>query len=204
MRMNHLTPDQYLRQPWKNGGGTTLEIAREDLGGRMLWRVSIATVATSGPFSDFSGYRRTIMLLTGVGMVLNVEGAPLAHLVRPHVPFEFDGGLAVHGELIDGPVEDFNLMVDAARATGTLAVLDLRARPLTVTLDHHTALLFALSGAVRVDTDGHRLDLAERETLRLDRDVSKPACVALSCAALGATAKVALIGIDCAKVEGSR
>ncbi|MBL8514402.1 MAG: HutD family protein, partial [Betaproteobacteria bacterium] len=191
-----LTSESYLCQPWKNGGGTTLEIAREDLEGRMLWRVSIATVASSGPFSDFSGYRRTILLLSGAGMVLGFDGVPPQRLDRPHVPFEFDGGASVHGELIDGPVEDFNLMVDAVRATGTLDVLDLGAAQLTVAPDHDTALLFALSGAVRVDADGHRYDLAERESLRLDRDASMPARVALSCAAIGAAAKVALIGID--------
>ena len=204
MRLNHLTPDHYLRQPWKNGGGTTLEIAREEFDGRMLCRVSIATVAASGPFSDFSGYRRSIMLLSGKGMLLRFDDARSVRLDFPYVPFEFDGGLAVHGELIEGPVEDFNLMVDAAHATGTLGVLDLGAAPLTLTPNHDVLLLFALSGSVNVDADGQRINLAERETLRVDCEASMPARVALSCAAIGATAKVALIGIDRVKAGDSK
>lgn len=196
MRLNHLTSVGYLRQPWKNGGGTTLEIAREDLDGRMLWRASIATVATSGPFSDFNGYRRSIMLLSGAGVLLHFDDARPVRLDCPHVPFEFDGGLPVHGELIEGPVEDFNLMADAARATGILGVLDLGAASLTLTPNHDVLLLFALSGSVNVDADGQRINLAERETLRVDCEASMPARVALSCAAIGAAAKVALIGID--------
>lgn len=198
MRLTQLTSESYLCQPWKNGGGTTLEIAREDLGGRMHWRLSIATVATSGPFSDFSGYRRTILLLSGAGMVLDFDGAPPQRLDQPHVPFEFDGGTPAYGSLIQGPVDDFNLMVDAARATGTLAVLELGTAPLTLTstLNHDVALLFSLSGTARIDADGHCFDLAERDTLRMDRDASMPARVALSCTALGASAKIALIGID--------
>ncbi|MBL8519546.1 MAG: HutD family protein [Betaproteobacteria bacterium] len=196
MRFSHLTSDRYLRQPWKNGGGSTLEIARGELEGRMLWRMSIATVAASGPFSDFSGYRRTIMLLAGAGVVLRFEDAPDQRIDRPHVPFDFDGGRAVQGDLIDGPAEDFNLMVDSARATGTLAVLDLGAAPLTVTLNHDVALVFVLSGAVQIDASGQRFDLAERETLRIDHHGPILTGVTLSLAAGGAAGQVALIGID--------
>lgn len=106
----HRAADQ-VRMPWKNGLGTTLEVARGDdpAGGAMLWRVSIARVAVDGPFSLFSGYRRIISVLEGSGMVLTVDGVRSPTLTR-HRPFAFDGGSDTRCELVDGPISDFNLI----------------------------------------------------------------------------------------------
>ena len=59
--------------PWKNGGGTTRQVACWPPGAGsddFDWRVSIATIAASGPFSTFPGIDRTIMLLDGPGVHL--------------------------------------------------------------------------------------------------------------------------------------
>ncbi len=70
-----LTPANCRRVPWKNGLGTTTEIAVEALTTeRFLWRVSIADVAAPGPFSTFTGYDRLIAVIEGVGMTLSVNG----------------------------------------------------------------------------------------------------------------------------------
>lgn len=109
--------------PWRNGGGITTEIAISptDLGPseRFLYRVSIADVATDGRFSLFEGYDRHIMLLSGTGMTLGCgEHGSIA--LRPFVPRTFSGDWEVHGTLESGAVRDFNLIVDRARAVGTL------------------------------------------------------------------------------------
>ena len=63
--------------PWRNGLGTTTEIAAEpSADGRFHWRLSIADVAQSGPFSSFEGYDRTIAVVAGAGMRLAVAGQP--------------------------------------------------------------------------------------------------------------------------------
>ena len=52
--------------PWKNGGGSTRELACWPPGAGMdsfAWRVSVATIARPGPFSAFPGVDRQIMLL---------------------------------------------------------------------------------------------------------------------------------------------
>jgi environmental stress-induced protein Ves len=43
---------------WKNGGGTTREVVTQPPGAafdEFNWRVSIATIASDGPFSTFPG-----------------------------------------------------------------------------------------------------------------------------------------------------
>jgi environmental stress-induced protein Ves len=57
--------------PWRNGGGITHEAIRvPPTGDAFLWRVSVAQIDSSGPFSDFAGYDRKMVLLRGRGIAL--------------------------------------------------------------------------------------------------------------------------------------
>jgi environmental stress-induced protein Ves len=132
VRLTHLTPRQYKTMPWKNGGGMTTEILAEpNKDGGHLWRLSIAEVSQSGPFSDFSGYDRTIMLIEGSGFTLDFDpkdsdGAPAKRIDGSYEPFLFDGGWKTNCTLIEGPIRDFNLMAarEAGPAEMTIARLD--------------------------------------------------------------------------------
>jgi environmental stress-induced protein Ves len=105
-----LRHDQHRRMPWRNGGGVTAEVARSPEGGSDAdfdWRISFAEVSQSGPFSAFPGVDRTILLVSGPGMLL--EFPDRSHALRPHEPFRFDGEEAVHCT-ISGPTRDLNVM----------------------------------------------------------------------------------------------
>jgi len=61
--MKILRSADHKRMPWKNGGGETVEIAISPQGAGLAdfdWRVSMATVASDGPFSVFPGIDRTL------------------------------------------------------------------------------------------------------------------------------------------------
>src|ERR1700736_2083639 len=63
----------YTPMAWRNGAGTTLQIAREPTGGADFnWRLSLASIARSVPFSTYPGYRRAVALVDGLGLVLTV------------------------------------------------------------------------------------------------------------------------------------
>jgi len=51
-----ISPQQFKQIPWKNGKGTTTELAISDGGtlDHFAWRLSIASVVEDGEFSDFS------------------------------------------------------------------------------------------------------------------------------------------------------
>jgi len=105
--------------PWKNGLGTTDEIAIDPPdaalgGGAFNWRLSMATVGQSCPFSAFPGYERTIMVIDGAGMELDVPGHATRRLDRLFEPFVFSGDEPAQCRLIAGPVRDFNLMIARA------------------------------------------------------------------------------------------
>lgn len=104
--------------PWKNGGGVTREIVCQPAGAGMDafdWRVSIAHIASSGPFSAFAGVDRVITLLEGAGVRLHSTDGAFDHaLDTPLVPFAFAGEAPVQGTLLDGDCHDFNVMTRRA------------------------------------------------------------------------------------------
>jgi uncharacterized protein len=110
--MKILRAENYVTVPWRNGGGTTQEIAAyrdPRLHSDFLWRLSIATVAQSGPFSRFDGIDRTIALLEGEGMLLHAPTGTTP-LMAATPPFSFRGETEISCELIAGATIDFNVM----------------------------------------------------------------------------------------------
>lgn len=107
-----LRADQYATVPWRNGGGTTREIAAYRDPSRhddFLWRLSIATVAKPGPFSLFVGVDRTIALVEGAGMTLH--SPTQTTLIGPDTPaFSFPGETEIYCELTEGTTIDLNIM----------------------------------------------------------------------------------------------
>ncbi|HEV7260152.1 MAG TPA: HutD family protein [Bosea sp. (in: a-proteobacteria)] len=98
--------------PWKNGGGTTTEIAVSPAGASMEnfdWRVSMAHVGQDGPFSSFPGIDRTLSVLSGSGIRLAFDSETVT-LDRSSPPFFFAADRAVDGLLTAGPIDDLNVM----------------------------------------------------------------------------------------------
>jgi len=157
----------YRAMPWRNGLGTTTEIAVEPgADGRFHWRLSIADVAQSGPFSSFDGYDRTIAVVAGAGMRLAVDGRPTVLIDQGSAPHDFPGDAATDCRLIDGPIRDFNLIVDRATARGRVVGISAAQ---SIVLDGGTVLLHALRGGFTADVG--LLDVwtvPEGDTLRLD------------------------------------
>jgi environmental stress-induced protein Ves len=169
-----LRATDYVRQRWKNGGGTTTELAREGDADRWLWRLSIAEVERSGPFSDFTGYRRLIVLLDGRGMALSFDDAAPVVLDERYRPFAFDGGSRTHCELLEGPIRDMNLIVDATRVDASLDVCTLDEGAWLRAAASGSALLHATSGRFDVTVGGDDIALSPGDTLRVDECCTLP------------------------------
>lgn len=162
--MNH--PDvrlyraaDYPRMPWRNGGGTTQEIACNPGGSTASfdWRLSLADVGQDGGFSAFTGYQRILTVLEGQGVALTVDGAPQAPLI-PRVPYAFSGDSDVHCRLLDGPIRDFNLIYSPWRHHARLQWVS-GATPWVFHSSAHSVLLFNAgdSASLRVDDAEHAL-----------------------------------------------
>jgi len=111
--MRVLRAGQHRRMPWKNGGGETTEIIASPEGAGLDefdWRISMARVATDGPFSRFAGVDRTLCVIEGEGVSLEVTGERAVLLTQASPPFSFAGDVEVRSRLVHGPITDLNVM----------------------------------------------------------------------------------------------
>lgn len=133
-------------KPWKNGGGSTREVACWPRGAsfdNFLWRVSIASIGQPGPFSVFEGIDRQIMLLDGDGVRLRSADGQIDHrLGTPNEPFAFSGDAAIDCTLLGGPSNDFNVMTRRGRCHAELRVIE----NATEVAPCRHGLLYALEG----------------------------------------------------------
>ena len=160
--------DDHTLVPWKNGQGVTREIAVARDGSGFLWRLSIASVDRTGPFSDFSGYDRVIMLLEGDGLILDFGAHGRAVMAQPFVPQRFDGDWATHATLLGGPLTDFNVMTARDGASADVAVMKANAQGISMV--HATTVTFFHVLAGSWDMTGYSLDttLDEGDCLHVD------------------------------------
>ena len=113
LKLQIIRKASFKATPWKNGGGITHEALREPASGDPFrWRVSVAHIDASGPFSEFAEYNRTMVLLRGAGVELRFADRVNRTLRNEGEMVEFDGAIAAQCELINGPCVDLNLMVN--------------------------------------------------------------------------------------------
>ncbi|MFF3641676.1 HutD family protein [Streptomyces sp. NPDC002564] len=109
-------------QRWANGGGWTREIHREPAAGRpgaTLWRLSLADIEATGPFSTFPGMRRHLLSAAPVPLRLSVDGVDHDLHYTQVVSFAGDREVATTG--VQGRAQALNLMV----CTGLRGGIDL-------------------------------------------------------------------------------
>jgi uncharacterized protein len=164
--LRHLHVEDYRVMPWKNGLGTTTEVGIEPPGADLdsfRWRVSIADVTASGPFSRFAGCDRIIVQLDGEPMTIVHEGRGVFGL-SPVAPHYFAGEEATRVELTS-TARDFNVIVRRDRACAEVAAHHLaRGVTLDVGPKSATVLIYLVRGMARVATQGATAGLSPGET----------------------------------------
>ncbi len=139
--------------PWRNGGGSTLELAIEPpdatLETGFHWRLSSAQVATSGPFSRFPGLERWLLLLDGDGFHIDFGDRGSVELTHALQPLRFSGDWPAEATLRGGPSSDLNLMVDPRVCRAQVEVHHL-TRPHTLLCSAPTTLVLVVRGTLFV------------------------------------------------------
>lgn len=110
--MQILRAADYKTMPWKNGMGSTTEIAIHPADAKLDgfdWRVSMAQVASDGPFSLFADIDRTLLVLEGDGIDLSVAGCAPVRIDREKI-HSFPGDQPTSAKLVDGAIIDLNVM----------------------------------------------------------------------------------------------
>ena len=142
--------------PWRNGGGVTRELAAWPAADDWRWRMSVADIDSSGPFSRFDGVQRWFAVLGGAGVELEVNGER-QRLTAADPPFCFDGAAATDCRLLNGKTQDFNLM---RRQGGGPSRMRRVSESLLVMVDApKTIAVYAMNTGASVLFDDEKLDL---------------------------------------------
>lgn len=170
MPVRMLDPATFRRMPWKNGGGETIEILAHPDGADLAsfdWRISMARVASDGPFSRFDGINRTLSVLEGGRLVLDFGTSRT--VLDPHAaPFPFAGDAAVSGAVPDGPILDLNVMT--RRGACTHQVFRLRNG---AAAESHASLALALAwrGTALLETGNAQEPVPEGHAALIEGEV---------------------------------
>ncbi len=168
--MRVIPASEQRRLRWKNDGGWTTEIARDPLAGDAFrWRISIADIERDGPFSPFPGIDRHLLLLSGNGIELDIDGAPPRRLVQRFECVRFAGEATVDCRLLGGPTRDFNLMVQRATLRAEVVARPLIGSMLIFAREGVEWLIHVLAGHLQAQGEGRALDAATGDTLHIDR-----------------------------------
>jgi environmental stress-induced protein Ves len=152
----------FVASPWKNGGGITHEAIRHPAGGvEFQWRVSMAQIDASGPFSDFSGYRRVMVLLRGAGLRLSHANGEPNLLQKPGDLVEFDGAIGTRCDLLAGRCVDFNLMTSKSLPAARVGVARVRDGAALTAPPRQTTLVFCVAGRLVLTGRDGKSDVLE-------------------------------------------
>ena len=179
--------------PWKNGGGTTREIAVHPEGAGFdgfLWRVSMANVAVDGPFSLFPGIDRTLILLDGDGITLaRREQPPVTLKAGDHLDFRAD--IPIEARLVGAAVTDLNIMTRRGKVAANVTRRSVAGKA-RLDLAGDTALLFCLSGEIEATLASGTTTLRRHDTLRIDAPID----LAVHLDGTGEALAISLVAID--------
>ncbi|MBB3066137.1 HutD/Ves family protein [Limibacillus halophilus] len=161
----------YRRMPWKNGGGITREIAAFPEGADLAdfeWRISMADVASDGPFSRFEGVDRTLCVLEG-SIELTLQGGKAVVLDPNSAPLGFPADEDVVARLPGGPVRDFNVMTRRKAAKHRVESLEINGKTV-LNREAKTLAIVCASGTVALSGSGGEANLEALDCLLFDRD----------------------------------
>ena len=157
--------------PWKNGGGSTTEIAAAPPGATLDnfdWRISLATIVHDGPFSPYPGVDRTLALIDGGGAVLDMNGESRFFLGEDEPLIEFSGETNVTATLNDGPTTDLNVMTRRSRCHHRLGRRALDGVSAFAPRGDVTVLFLAEGESLSVSSDAERIGLVRFDAVVFD------------------------------------
>ena len=157
-----IEPKQFKTIPWKNGLGETTELAIN--GGGNLdsfdWRLSIASVVNDGVFSDFSGYQRNLVLISGHELILQHDDGDIDKLTNLLDIATFDGACKTHGKLSDGVIKDFNIITNKQKIQPQVSCYVDEEEVEFQLAEYSIYFAYSLTGEIRIEVSDHEKSIA--------------------------------------------
>jgi uncharacterized protein len=146
--------------PWRNGMGTSWEIASHKQPGaaEFSWRFAKARIDRDVPFSIYPGVDRVFMQISGNGLDLEFEGGHILQVHESNLPHAFPCDVPLNCKLRDGPCFDLNLFTARGVYQAQASVIKLSGME-SIDLSGIEAVFFALEGSVVLSGQGGAVHL---------------------------------------------
>jgi environmental stress-induced protein Ves len=168
MSFKILIQDNYIQKPWKNGLGITCEIATHPINAEsdFDWRVSMADINQSGPFSHFPGIDRVLVLLDGPSLTLRRPTLKTDCEIALYQPYHFSGDIETVA-LVQGLGKDFNVMTKRGKVSADVTIKKLSTgQMLEMAESFNHLIVFCCEGHLIC----HDLEVGARDSLLLEKD----------------------------------
>lgn len=119
---------------WKNGGGTAVDITTASAvtaPDGFDWRINVATITRSGPFSHYPDIDRDLRVLEGGPVELLVDGCSPRTLAAGQSGYRFAGDVPTFARLIGEQCRVFNVLTRRNTYESQVRDLDV-TRPATI------------------------------------------------------------------------
>lgn len=172
-----LKHETYRAMPWRNGRGSTLEIARSPaLAEDFAWRLSLADIEEDAEFSPYPGYRRALVLVAGSSLRLRFRGHGGCVLGPMRRGIRFEGEWRTNCAVPEGRCTDLSLIVrrgPAARPRSVVRaprVMGLKSAARVLLAKDLYGALFVLAGSIAVSQSprARARTVRPRDTLLLE------------------------------------
>ncbi|MEE9335426.1 MAG: HutD family protein [Granulosicoccaceae bacterium] len=143
MTLQHIPFEQFEAKPWKNGLGTTYDIALLPNGADHTsfdLRFALSPIVEDNVFSAFPGIERVITPVEGEGLGLEFDDAKTQ--LSLYQSFRFDSALTPMGKPVSGPIKVINAM--ARRDSWNILSCDVTERVEHEISDGEILFLFVL------------------------------------------------------------
>jgi environmental stress-induced protein Ves len=159
-----------MPMPWKNGGGSTTELAVFPAGAGFDdfdWRISLATITQDGPFSCFPGIDRSLALVDGDGVLLDFGDERV--VLSPSEPLvDFPGEALVHATVTGTLTTDFNVMTRRGRCRHRLDAVEVRGSEPLIGRGATTLLFLADGESLALNSSRERIAMVRYDLLVLE------------------------------------
>ena len=139
----------YQKKLWKNGRGTTHEIAVSHSGEDYDWRLSMADIVESGPFSQFPGMERILVLLTGSEIKIAHQDQSLEQPLPLLTTYQFSGDWQTSATIHEKG-RDFNLIYRRDKYVGSIELINSVSQAKLIQTKNMAAF-FCLQGKIKTE-----------------------------------------------------
>jgi uncharacterized protein len=173
----HLRPDTYRKVPWKNGQGTSLEIAVHP-GTPYLWRVTQAPLLhPGGPFSTYPGYHRNLVILKGgpVTVVHQTDAGTRSRVLTPRQAYPFPGEWKTEA-IVESNAKDLNIFTLNGKASAKVYPISMHTgEHLQFPISGQEHFIYCATGTMEIleQNTGETYLLQSNETLWASRQGKK-------------------------------